>query len=82
MYMSHVCRANVRGIVGNDQGPGSPSSSRGLLSTRRTTSGHLTLVLDNVNPEVEPGVHLSRRAVICMAMRRQSSKMTVKHAGV
>lgn len=52
------------------------------LPTWCTTSGRLTLVLDNVNPEVEPGIHLFERAMICMAMKHQTSRMTMKHAGV
>ena len=84
VYEPRVPRERVRGIVGNNQVPGPGLLPRVLYSLLdATTSDRLTLVLDNVNPEVEPDVHLFERPVICMAMKCQTSlNMAVKHADV
>lgn len=95
--MSHVCRANIRGIVELPEALDScalPRVARSPFLPAAQRGRGLTFVLDNMNPEVEPGVppspplpslasplFLVGRAAICIAMkRRTSSKMTVEHA--
>lgn len=86
VYEPRVPRERPRDRGEHNRGPGPllPPPRVVYLSAYlvHNQRGRLTLVLDNVNPEVEPGIHLFERAMICMAMKHQTSKMTMKHAGV